>query len=292
MTSLEGVPHHAVTVPELRISVTGGTPYRPVLTLANGTPMARRSSERTRRLRDGLTTLQVAQVRPVLRLGRGLRAGLGTPRSGAMRWCCCSRCCSGYCQVSCSTLVVVTAILTTLLGGFLAIAGGLVGIAIGDRRERSRWLRDSQWQASTNLLSALQLMIRRMINVSYLDEKDSVDPASAVVASFSEATVAWNSALYGALLIAPPGVAGEIPKLDREVDRLLDLAVSRQWTRKEFREERVRLGRMAAEYLRLARKLAGLPDIELSSIWAWDDGEEHPGQGRRSPDGDALRPTA
>ena len=54
----------------------------------------------------------------------------------------------GYCQVSCSTLVVVTAILTTLLGGFLAIAGGLVGIAIGDRRERSRWLRDSQWQAS------------------------------------------------------------------------------------------------------------------------------------------------
>jgi hypothetical protein len=35
---------------------------------------------------------------------------------------------------------------------------------------------------------------------------------------------------------------------------------------------------MAAEYLRLARKLAGLPDIELSSIWAWDDGEEHPGQ--------------
>jgi hypothetical protein len=41
MTSLDGVPHRAVTVPGLRISVTGGTPYQPVLTLANGTPMAR-----------------------------------------------------------------------------------------------------------------------------------------------------------------------------------------------------------------------------------------------------------
>lgn len=38
----------------------------------------------------------------------------------------------------------MTAVLTTLLGGFLAIAGGLVGIALGDRRERGRWLRDVQ----------------------------------------------------------------------------------------------------------------------------------------------------
>ena len=176
----------------------------------------------------------------------------------------------------------MTAVLTTLLGGFLAIAGALVGIALGDRRERSRWLRDSQWQASTNLLSALQLLVRRMINVSYLDEKESVDPASAVVASFSEATVAWNSALYSALLITSPEVAAAIPELDREVDRLLDLARSRRWKRGEFRGERVRLGRMAAEYLRRARKTAGLPDIELPSIWAWDDGTEQPGQSPQS----------
>jgi hypothetical protein len=39
--------------------------------------------------------------------------------------------------------------LTTLLGGLLAIGGGLVGIALGDRRERNRWLRDSQWRASS-----------------------------------------------------------------------------------------------------------------------------------------------
>jgi hypothetical protein len=131
----------------------------------------------------------------------------------------------------------MTAVLTTLLGGCLAIAGGLVGIALGDRRERNRWLRDSQWQASTNLLSALQLVIRRMINISYLGERESADPASAAVAAFSEATIAWNSALYSALLIVPPEVGAEIPALDREVDRLNRLARSRQWEREEFRQQ-------------------------------------------------------
>ena len=180
----------------------------------------------------------------------------------------------------CGTLATMTAVLTTLLGGFLAIGGALVGIALGDRRERNRWLRDSQWQASTNLLSALQLLIRRLINVFYLDEKESKDPGSAVVASFSEATVAWNSALYSALLIIPPEVAAEIPALDREVDCLLDLAVSRRWNRGEFREERIKLGRIAADYLRRARTIAGLPNIELPSIWAWDDGSGQPDQNR------------
>ena len=143
----------------------------------------------------------------------------------------------------------MSAILTTLLGGLLAISGGLVGIALNDRRERTRWFRDAQLQASTNLLSALQLLVRRMINVAYLDpsewmSQDSLDPkkwkdrdpkSAPEVAAFVEATVSWNNALYRALLIAPPSVATKIPELDREVDRLVDLAVSRIWTRTEFR---------------------------------------------------------
>lgn len=121
----------------------------------------------------------------------------------------------------------MTAILTTLIGGLLAISGGLVGIALNDRRERTRWLRDSQLQASTNLLSALQLLIRRMINLAYLDpnewgDAESVDPdrrkeknpqSAAVVAAFYEASVGWNNAKYRALLIAPPTVAAKIPEL-------------------------------------------------------------------------------
>ena len=162
------------------------------------------------------------------------------------------------------------AILTTLLGGLLAVAGGLVGIALSDRRERYRWLRDSQLQASTNLLSALQLLIRRMINVAYLDPDESRDPTSSAVAAFNEAVVVWNNAQYAALLVTPPAVAAQVPALDREVDRLLDLACAQSWTRLEFRQERKKLGRMAAEYLRLARRLARLPDIDLPSIWTWD----------------------
>ena len=164
----------------------------------------------------------------------------------------------------------MNAILTTLLGGLLAVAGGLVGIALSDRRERHRWLRDSQLLASTSLLSALQLLIRRMINVAYLDPEESRDPSSPVVAAFNDAMVAWNNARYAALLVTPPAVAAQVPALDREIDRLLDLACDRTWTRLDFRQERTRLGRMAAEYLRVARKLAGLPDIELPSIWTWD----------------------
>jgi hypothetical protein len=129
-------------------------------------------------------------------------------------------------------------VLTTLLGGLLAISGALVGIHLGDRRERNRWLRDSQWQASSALLSALQLLNRRMINVAYLDGEEARDQASPTVASFNEATVEWNAACYSALLVAPPEVAQEIPRLDQEVDRLLDLAVARRWTRAEFRQER------------------------------------------------------
>jgi hypothetical protein len=55
-----------------------------------------------------------------------------------------------------------------------------------------------------------------------------------------------------------------------EVDRLMELAVAQTWTRTQFRQQRADLGRMAADYLRLARSLAGLPDVELPSIWTWD----------------------
>jgi len=36
--------------------------------------------------------LQVVQVRAVLQHGLGVRVRRGAPRSGGVRWCCCSRC--------------------------------------------------------------------------------------------------------------------------------------------------------------------------------------------------------
>jgi hypothetical protein len=135
---------------------------------------------------------------------------------------------------------VVSAILTTLLGGLLAISGGLVGIALTDRRERNRWLRDSQLQASTDLISALQLVIRRMINIAYLDPVESGDyelqkfklrkPRTShslgVITAFDDATIEWNNARYKAMLIVPAEIAATIPRLDEEIDRILNLAHS------------------------------------------------------------------
>jgi hypothetical protein len=188
----------------------------------------------------------------------------------------------------------MTVVLTTLLGGLLAISGGLIGVACTDRGERRRWLRDSQLQASADLVTALQLLIRRMINVAYLapSESGSYDlqefdkrrpqnhRAEAVMAAFDDATAGWNSARHRALLVTPPQVAEKVPELDHEVDRLLDLAHSRAWTRAEFREQRILIGRMAADYLKLARRTAGLPDIELASLWAWDPGDVAPPAGQ------------
>jgi hypothetical protein len=61
-----------------------------------------------------------------------------------------------------------------------------------------------------------------------------------------------------------------IPALDREADRLLSRAHEKPWTRSEFREERKLIGRMGADYLKTARRVAGFPEIELASIYTWD----------------------
>lgn len=73
-------------------------------------------------------------------------------------------------------------------------------------------------------------------------------------------------------LIVPAEIVATIPEMDEEVDRILKLAHSRTWSRAEFREERIPIGRMAANYLKLARALAGMPGLELHSIWTWDSG--------------------
>ena len=72
------------------------------------------------------------------------------------------------------------------------------------------------------------------------------------------------------MLVSPQEMVARIPGLDREVDRLLDQAMARAWSRTDFRQERRQLGRLAAEYLNIARTAAGSPKIPLHSIWTWD----------------------
>lgn len=188
------------------------------------------------------------------------------------------------------------ALLATLLGGALAIAGGLVGAFATHRGESSRWRRDTQLRVSTELLSSLQNVIRRMIQLAYLPEKPrlqtgSPDPASA---AYHEASVGWNSSIYAALLVSPPKVADLVQVLDREVDRLLELALERHWSRADFREDRRPIGRLAAEYLNASRAETGWSPILIESVWAWDEpsaaSTEAPGSGTLMPGGGSERP--
>jgi hypothetical protein len=162
------------------------------------------------------------------------------------------------------------------VGGLLAIAGGLVTAMMLGRRDRQHWLMDAHLKATSEALAALQRLMRRIIDLAYIDSADIEADDPALVARYFDATIAWNSAMYAVLLVSPPRPAERIFALDREVDRLLDLALSRQWAITDFRTERVTLGRLAADYLVEARRETGARDISVKSIWAWDGGPEQP----------------
>jgi len=162
----------------------------------------------------------------------------------------------------------MNALLATLVGGALAIAGGLIGAFAADRGEKSRWRRDAQLRVSTELLSSLQEVIRTMIDLAYLAEKP---PRGTSLSAFHEVSIGWNSSIYAALLVSPPKVVDLVQGLDREVDRLLGRALERRWSRADFREERRALGRLAADYLNASRAETGWSPIPLESVWAWDE---------------------
>jgi hypothetical protein len=161
------------------------------------------------------------------------------------------------------------AFLAALVGGLLAIAGGLAAVFATSRGERSQWRKDTQLKVSTEVLSALQEMVRRINDLAFLADKegDEADDAwSAHVASATE----WNNARHAALLISSPEVAALLYKLDGQLDSLTQRAVTKQWTLVEFRQERGSLGQLAADYLDAARAETGWPPLRLKSLWEWD----------------------
>jgi hypothetical protein len=74
-----------------------------------------------------------------------------------------------------------------------------------------------------------------MIDLAYVDTTHPEADDPALVTRYFDATIAWNSAVYAVLLVSPPGSAERIVGLDREVDRLLDLALARECAIAAFR---------------------------------------------------------
>jgi hypothetical protein len=165
----------------------------------------------------------------------------------------------------------MNALVATLVGGALAIAGGVVGALATGRSEMGRWRRDAQLRASSDLLSALQELVRRMIDLAFLGEKPPRGDPGPHYSAYRDATIRWNSSIYTALLVSPPRVANLVQALDREADRLMDRAMEQRWSRENFRDERRALGRLAAEYLNASRAETGWSPIRLGSVWAWDE---------------------
>lgn len=146
-----------------------------------------------------------------------------------------------------------------------------MGALATGRGELSQWRRDAQLRASTDLLSALQELVRRMIDLAYAADKPTRTDPEALSTAYREATIRWNSSIYAALLVSPPKLAALVQALDREVDRLVDIAMEKPWSRTDFRHERRALGRLAAQYLNASRAETGWSGSRLDSVWAWDE---------------------
>ena len=162
-----------------------------------------------------------------------------------------------------------------VVGGLLAIAGGLAAVLATSRSVRSQWRKDTQLKVSTELLSALQKRVSTINDLAYLADKEGDDFDNAWSAECA-AVVEWNNARHAALLVSPPGAAALLQELDEEGDSLTKRAMTKQWTLEEFRKERDRLGQHAASYLDAARAETGWPPLRLKSLWMWDQSENRP----------------
>jgi hypothetical protein len=160
------------------------------------------------------------------------------------------------------------AFLAALVGGLLTIVGGIAAVLATGRGVRSQWRIDTQRKVSTEVLSALQKLVRHINDIAYLADKQS-DDAEKAWSAYGAAVTEWNSARHAALLVSPPKIVALLQHLDKEADWLVDRAMTKQWSKDAFRKERNRLGQLAADYLDAGRVETGWPPLHLKSLWEW-----------------------
>lgn len=92
----------------------------------------------------------------------------------------------------------------------------------------------------------------------------------------------WNAARHEAALIAPQTELQLLAQLDRDLDRVLEAAILKRWDPSDFRMQRARLGELAFQYVRAARRTANEGSADLPSIWSLasdlDEAARRPGQ--------------
>lgn len=148
--------------------------------------------------------------------------------------------------------------------------GGLVGALTSEVRGRGEWRRQARLSAAAKSISALQLLNREITNLA-ISPITAIDGTDREWDAFHAATVTWNTARHEAALMCPAGELTLLADLDRELDRMLEAAISKQWDPSDFRLERANLGAMASQYVRLARHTANEGKADLPSLWSWSD---------------------
>lgn len=161
-------------------------------------------------------------------------------------------------------------IVGVLIGGGLALLGGLVVAITSEVRGRGEWRRQARLSAAIKAIGALQLLNREITNLA-ISRITTIDGTGPEWDAFHAATVAWNTARHEAALMCPAAELTLLDGLDRELDHVLEVAISKQWDASEFRIERANLGAMASQYVRLARQTANEGKTDLPSLWSWSD---------------------
>ncbi len=187
-------------------------------------------------------------------------------------------------------VVDVGTLVAASLGGVLAIAGGVVSVVVRRWQEQRHWYREHQIQLVGEAMAAAQRIMRIITTIAYGEPRpyDQLttpgdSPASPGVYypggdgsdDLYDAMTEWNSALHRLLISAPSEIVRRTREIDLELDRLLDAAYDRRWSREAFRAERVLAGRLLLDLGKSARTHSGFGDLQVDgeSIWTWDDGE-------------------
>jgi hypothetical protein len=165
---------------------------------------------------------------------------------------------------------LIGAIVGACVAGGLTIVASVATVVVADRRAKYSRHREAHLAAAAEVLSALQNLNRKMINVAREGRPAKADADNVFWDDFHETATRWNSARYVAALYCSQEEFDILTELDAETDMLLELAMSKVWTSREFRPHRQHLGVLAASFLREARAASGQPSISIPSVWAWD----------------------
>lgn len=156
------------------------------------------------------------------------------------------------------------------MGVVVGVVGSLVVGWLLDRGGRAHAARHARLEAAGEVLSALQELNRRLIDLARADTSDHTRTAWP---ELHQATIRWNSARLAASLLAPAAEVELLAALDQETDRVMDQALRKDWLSRDFRAEREKLGELGAQYLNLVRRDEKLNEISMTTVWSWADQE-------------------